>query len=112
MKFTYIYDILIKISEKGLAMASTKVYLDFVLGQIKDVDITHKKMMGEYLLYANGVLFGGIYDDRLLIKPTEKTKALLPNAEYASPYEGAKPMIFCDFVDDSEALSAFVKKLI
>ena len=64
-------------------MASTKEYLDFVLGQIKGIDITYKKMMGEYLLYANGVLFGGIYDDRLLIKPIEKARELLPNAEYA-----------------------------
>ena len=92
-------------------MASTKEYLDFVLGQINDIDITYKKMMGEYLLYKDGVLFGGIYDDRLLIKPTEKAKALLPNAKYAIPYDGAKPMIFCDFVDDSEQLTDFIKKL-
>ena len=92
-------------------MASTKEYLDFVLGQINDIDITYKKMMGEYLLYKNGVLFGGIYDDRLLIKPTEKAKELLPNAEYAIPYDGAKSMIFCDFVDDSEQLTDFIKKL-
>ena len=68
-------------------------------------------MMGEYLLYKDGILFGGIYDDRLLIKPTEKAKALLPNAEYAIPYDGAKPIIFCDFVDDSEQLTDFIKKL-
>ena len=92
-------------------MASKKEYLDFVLGQIKGVDITYKKMMGEYLLYANGVLFGGIYDDRLLIKPTEKARELLPNAEYAIPYDGAKLMIFCDFVDDSERMTDFIKKL-
>lgn len=92
-------------------MASTKEYLDFVLGQINGAEITYKKMMGEYLLYANCVLFGGIYDDRLLIKPTEKAKALLPNAEYAIPYNGAKPMIVCDFVDDSERLTEIIKKL-
>ena len=92
-------------------MASTKEYLDFVLGQLNGIDINYKKMMCEYLLYKNGVLFGGIYDDRLLIKPTEKAKELLPNAEYAIPYDGAKPMIFCDFVDDSEQLTDFIKKL-
>ena len=92
-------------------MASTKEYLNFVLCQIKDIDITYKKMMGEYLLYSNGVLFGGIYDDRLLIKPTEKAKALLHNAEYAIPYDGAKSMILCDFVDDSERLTDFINKL-
>ena len=92
-------------------MASTKEYLDFVLGRLNGIDITYKMMMSEYLLYKNGVLFGGIYDDRLLIKPTEKAKELLPNAEYAIPYDGAKSMIFCDFVDDSEQLSEFIKKL-
>ena len=92
-------------------MASTKKYLDFVLGQINGIDITYKKMMGEYLLYKDGILFGGIYDDRLLIKPTEKAKELLPNAEYAISYDGAKPMIFCDFVDDSEQLTDLIKKL-
>jgi len=75
------------------------------------MDITYKKMMGEYLLYANGVLFGGIYDDRLLIKPTEKERKLLPNAEFSIPYDGAKPMIFCNFVDDSEQLTEIIKKL-
>ena len=92
-------------------MASTKEYLDFVLGQIKDMDITYKKMMGEYLLYVNGILFGGIYDDRLLIKPAEKARELLPNAEYAIPYDGAKPMLFCDFVDDSAQLTEIIKIL-
>ena len=92
-------------------ISSTKEYLDFVLGQLNGIDITYKKMMGEYLLYKDGILFGGIYDDRLLIKPTEKAKELLPNAEYAVPYDGAKPMIFCNFVDDSERLTDFIKKL-
>lgn len=91
-------------------MASTKEYLEFVLEKINGMDITYKKMMGEYLLYANGVLFGGIYDDRLLIKPTDKVKEILQNAEYAIPYEGAKPMILCDFIDDGERLSAFIKE--
>ena len=92
-------------------MASTKEYLDFVLGQINGIDITYKKMMGEYLLYKNGVLFGGVYDDRLLIKPTEKAKELLPNAECATPYDGARLMIMCDFMDDSGQLTDFIKKL-
>lgn len=93
-------------------MARTKEYLDFVSEQIKGIDVTYKKMMGEYLLYANGVLFGGLYDDRLLIKPTEKARKLLQGAEYVIPYDGAKPMIFCDFVDDGERLIEIIKNLI
>ncbi|MBQ8374497.1 MAG: TfoX/Sxy family protein [Clostridia bacterium] len=93
-------------------MASTKEYLEFVLGQLKNSGVSYKKMMGEYLLYSGGVLFGGIYDDRLLIKPTEKAKELLPTAEYALPYDGAKPMLVCDFVDDAEKLCELIKNLI
>ena len=92
-------------------MASTKEYLDYVLCQINGIDITHKKMMGEYLMYANGVLFGGIYDNRLLLKPTDKAKEILQNVEYSIPYDGAKPMILCDFIDDSDRLSNVIKKL-
>lgn len=92
-------------------MASSKDYLDFVLGQISGVNVTYKKMMGEYLLYANGVLFGGVYDDRLLIKPTKKTTELLTSAEYSVPYKGAKPMILCNFIDDGERLTQFISAL-
>lgn len=92
-------------------MASSKDYLDFVLGQISGVNVTYKKMMGEYLLYANGVLFGGVYDDRLLIKSTKKATELLTNAEYAVPYKGAKPMILCTFIDDGERLTQFISAL-
>ena len=93
-------------------MASTKEYLGYVLCQINGIDITYKKMMGEYLLYANGVLFGGIYDDRLLLKPTEKAKEIIQDAEYSIPYEGAKHMILCDFIDDGERLSNVIKSIL
>lgn len=89
-------------------MASSKEYLDFILGQISGVNVTYKKMIGEYLLYANGVLFGGVYDDRLLIKPTKKATELFANAEYAVPYEGAKPMILCTFIDGGERLTQLI----
>ncbi len=92
-------------------MASKKEYLDYVLGQLQGVQVTYKKMMGEYLLYVGGMLIGGVYDDRLLIKPTKRAKDLLPNAQYDFPYENAKPMIICDFVDDKEKLSTFINQL-
>jgi TfoX/Sxy family transcriptional regulator of competence genes len=52
-----------------------------------------RKMMGEYILYANGKIFGGIYDDRLLVKPVPAALAMLPNAKKQLPYDGAKPML-------------------
>ncbi len=56
-------------------MATTKNYRDFVLEQLRLLDhITCKSKMGEYLLYYNNILFGGIYDDRLLVKIVASNK--------------------------------------
>lgn len=88
-------------------MATTKAYRDFVLEQLKLLDnITCKPMMGEYLLYYNGILFGGIYDDRLLVKIVDSNKKY--NMQKAIPYNGAKPMYLVDDVDNKEMLSDIV----
>lgn len=56
-------------------MASSKDYLDYVLELLRECKgISHKKMMGEYILYQNGIIFGGIYDNRFLIKNTPSLK--------------------------------------
>ncbi len=53
-------------------MASSKEYLQFVLGQLSDLDeITYRAMMGEFIIYYRGKIIGGIYDDRLLVKPVK-----------------------------------------
>lgn len=84
-------------------MASTKEYRDYVLEQLNLLgDISYKPMMGEYLLYYCGVLFGGIYDDRLLIKKVESNKKYELSEEI--PYDGAKPMYQIENVDDQEEL--------
>ena len=78
-------------------MAAKRDYLDYVLEQLSGLDgITHRAMMGEYILYINGRVFGGIYDDRLLLKPTASACALLPDAPREIPYEGAKEMLLAD----------------
>ncbi len=88
-------------------MASTKDYRDFVLEQLSLLnDITYKPMMGEYLLYHNGILFGGIYDDRLLIKIVDSNKKY--NMEESIPYETAKPMYLVDEVDDQDKLKDII----
>ena len=72
-------------------MATTKDYRDFILEQLNLLDnITCKSMMGEYLLYYNGILFGGIYDDRLLVKIVDSNKKY--NMQESIPYESVKPM--------------------
>lgn len=90
-------------------MASSKEYLDFVLEQLSELDgITRRAMMGEYVLYFRGVVFGGVYDDRFLVKPTKSAKKLMPDAFYELPYEGAKPMLLVDNIEDK----AFLKQLV
>ena len=88
-------------------MASTKEYRDFIMEQLSELDkVTYKSMMGEYLLYYNGLLFGGIYDDRLLVKKVDT------NEEYkmqeSIPYKGAKPMYLVDDVDNQDTLKDIV----
>lgn len=88
-------------------MASTKEYRDFVLEQLSIMNnITYKPMMGEYLLYYKDKLFGGIYDDRLLVKKVDNNSNF--NMEEVIPYKNAKPMYLVDNIDDSEELRDIV----
>ena len=89
-------------------MSSTKEYRDFVMEQLELVpDVTCRPMMGEFLLYSEGVLFGGIYDDRFLVKEVPE------NAEYnmseVIPYKNAKPMYFVEEVDNRELVAEIVE---
>lgn len=87
-------------------MASSKEYLDFILEQLSELDeITYRAMMGEYIIYYRGKIVGGIYDDRLLVKPVKSAISLMPNATYELPYEGAKEMLLIDNVDSKEFLT-------
>ena len=88
-------------------MASTKEYRDYILEQLELLDnITCKAMMGEFLLYYNDVLFGGIYDNRLLVKIVDTNKKY--NMSEAIPYDGAKPMLLVDDIDNRELLKEIV----
>ena len=90
-------------------MSSSKEYLDFILEQLSEADeISHRAMMGEYILYCRGKVIGGIYDDRFLIKPTEHAKKMMPKAAYELPYEGAKEMLLVDNVEDKAFLAQLV----
>ena len=88
-------------------MSTTKEYKNFILEQLSLLDnITCKSMMGEYLLYYKGVLFGGIFDDRLLVKKVESNKKY--NMKESIPYNGAKSMYLVDSVDNHESLRNIV----
>lgn len=90
-------------------MASSKNYLEFILEQLSDLkDISYKAMMGEYLLYYKDKLFGGIYDDRFLVKPVKAAVKYMPNAKFELPYEGAKEMLLVDQIDNKEYITELV----
>ena len=88
---------------------TTKEYKEFVLEQLNTLEnIVCKPMMGEYLLYCNGILFGGIYNNRVLIKRTDSNKNFhLPEQ---IPYEGAKPMYFLRDIEDREKTKEIILK--
>ena len=93
-------------------MASSKDYLQFILEQLSDLEeITYRAMMGEYILYYRGKIVGGIYDDRLLVKPIKSAISYMPEAAYELPYEGAKEMLFVDNVDDKEFLAGLFRAM-
>ena len=85
-------------------MASNKEYLDFVLEQCEG--LTARAMMGEYVLYYGGKVVGGVYDNRLLVKPTPSAKRLMPNAPMELPYEGAKEMLLVENMEDKAFLQS------
>ena len=88
-------------------MATSKEYKDFILEQLNLLDnIDCKAMMGEYLLYYKGILFGGIYDDRLLVKIVSNNKKY--DMQEQLPYEGAKPMYLVHDVDNKELIKEIV----
>ena len=89
-----------------VSMASSKEYLDFILEQLSELEeVTYRAMMGEYIIYYRGKIVGGIYDDRLLVKPVKSAIALMPDAAYELPYEGAKEMLLVDDVDNKDFLT-------
>lgn len=83
-------------------MASSKEYVDFILEQCEG--LTARAMMGEYVLYYGGKVVGGVYDNRLLVKPTPTAKKRMPDAPMEIPYEGAKKKLLVEDVENRDFL--------
>lgn len=94
-------------------MASSQEYLDLILKQLQGLgqEISFRKMMGEYLHYYRDRLFGGIYDNRLLLKPVQPALVLLENPVYELPYPGAKPMLYIKEVEDAAFLCSLIEAI-
>lgn len=93
-------------------MTSSKEYLEYILEQLSDLeDISHRAMMGEYIIYYRGKIVGGIYDDRFLVKPVPAAIKLMPDADMELPYEGAKEMLLVDNLEDKEFLKELLDEM-
>ena len=94
-------------------MASSKDYLEYVLDQLSSLnDISYRAMMGEYIIYYQGKIVGGICDDRFLVKPTKSALDLMPDASRELPYEGAKEMLLVEDVDDRDFLNDLLNAMV
>ena len=93
-------------------MGSSKEYLEYILEQLSGLeDITYRAMMGEYILYYRGKIFGGVYDDRFLIKPVKIAREMMPDANMELPYDGAKEMLLVDDVENREFLKELIEAM-
>ena len=93
-------------------MASSKEYLDFIADQLSCLDgVSFRAMMGEYIFYYRDKIAGGIYDDRLLVKPVPAALALMPDAPREVPSPGAKEMLLVDNVDDMDFLCSLLEAM-
>ena len=93
-------------------MESSKEYLEFILGQLSELEeITYRAMMGEFIIYYCGKMVGGIYDDRLLVKPVKSAISYVSTVTYELPYEGAKEMLLVDEVDSKEFLTGLFRAM-
>ena len=93
-------------------MASTKEYLEYVLEQLSEVDgLRYRPMMGEYLIYCKNRLVGGVYDDRLLVKPTKSALALLPDAPREEPYPGVRSMLLVTEMENKRLLQELLEAI-
>ena len=93
-------------------MASSKEYLDFILEQLSELEeMSYRPMMGEYILYYRGKIIGGIYDNRLLLKPVKVVMDQLGQTTLERPYEGAKEMILLEDLEDKSFIAKLSKDM-
>ena len=90
-------------------MASSSEYLTYVLELLREVNgISYKKMMGEYILYKDGKIFGGVYDNRFLVKKVASLEKY--HMKEQIPYPTAKAMLLID-VEDPDVIRDIVKSI-
>lgn len=87
-------------------MASSREFLNFVLEQLSELDgISYRAMMGEFIIYHKGKIPGGIYDDRLLVKPVKAAIEYMPETSFELPYDGGSKMLLVTELEDKDFLA-------
>ncbi len=86
-------------------MPTSKEFMDFILEQCPE-GVSCRAMMGEYVLYYRDRVAGGVYDERLLVKPVEAAVSMTPDPRFELPYPGAKALLAVDSVDGRDFLAA------
>ena len=93
-------------------MATSKEYLSFILDQLSLTEgISHRAMMGEYIIYVGGKVAAELCDNRFLVKIVPSSEAMMPNARREPPYPGAKDMLLVEDVDDREFLKVLLEAM-
>ena len=94
-------------------MASNADFVQYIVDQSSGAgEIAAKKMMGDYCIYCDGILFGLICDNNLYVKVTEPGKAVLKEVILRPPYDGAKDYFYISDVDNRDYLAALIKTTI
>ncbi|ABD22362.1 tfoX N-terminal domain protein [Staphylococcus aureus] len=89
-------------------MATKKDVHDLFLNHVNSNAVKRRKMMGEYIIYYDGVVIGGLYDNRLLVKATKSAQQKLQDNTLVSPYPGSKEMILIlDFTEATNLTDLF-----
>lgn len=90
-------------------MATKPEFAEYIREQLGGAgEIACKKMFGEYGVYCDGKIIGLICDDQLFVKKTRAGEAVLPGCPEAPPYEGAKPHLLVESVDDRELMTRLI----
>lgn len=93
-------------------MATNKELATYILDQLRELeDVKMIPMMGGYLFYYRGKVFGGIYEPGFMVKITKASLEILAHGKQMPGYPGSKNLILVDDVDDREMLIHLVKSM-
>ena len=92
-------------------MPNDQDFIDYVVDQTRNSDVTYRHMFGGTTLYMNGKVVALICDNQLFVKPTEAGRSYIGDVTEAPAYEGSKDFFLIqDEIDDSEWLTELIRR--